>query len=95
MADAQWSSPPREGESGNWKTPIRKIVRYISRKDASFAEIKAETGVLRSIARGILRQENSHRTRKGKKYQANLLSAHDIRQAIQIAIKNFQSRKLS
>src|SRR5450432_2938784 len=95
MADPQWSSPPREGENGNWKTPIRKIARHMSRKGASLGEIKKETGISRSSLQSILRQETSHRTRKGKKYQASLLNVYDIRQAIRIATKGFAGRKLT
>ena len=95
MADPQWSSPPREGENGNWKTPVRKIARNMHRKGASLGEIKKETGIPRSSLQSILRQETSHRMRKGKKYQASFLNICDIRAAIRTATKGFAGRKLT
>ena len=95
MADVQWSSPPREGENGNWKSPVRKVAWQMRRDGISLGNIVKKTGIPKSTLRGILCQDTCHRTCKGKKYQASLLTVHDICQAIRLATKGYTGRRLT
>jgi len=45
MENPLWSSPPRDGEHGDWHTPPRKTVRVLAIQGKSDREIVAETGI--------------------------------------------------
>ncbi len=95
MENPLWSSPPREGEQGDWKTPPRKTVRIMALQGKSDHMIRDATGIPRSTVQRIRKQESSRRLRKGKVYKPRMMTVREIRQAIRHLSKDYASRHLT
>jgi hypothetical protein len=95
MEDPLWSSPPRDGEHGNWHTPPRKTVRILARQGKSDHEIVAKTGIPKTTVLHIRRQESSRRPHKSKGFHQRIMTMRKIRRAIRFISKDYTSHYMS
>ena len=95
MEDPLWSSPPRDGERGDWHTPPRKTVRVLARQGKSDREIVEETSIPRTTVQQIRKQESSRRPHKSKGFHQRMMTIREIQRAIRFISKDYTSRYMT
>src|SRR5579859_3778520 len=94
MENPLWSSPPREGEHGKWKTPPHKTIHVMVLQGKSDHEIFHETGIPRSTVQRIQKQESSQRLHKKRPNRPRMISAREIRHVIRFISRDYTSCRL-
>ena len=77
------SSPPRQGPTGEWTSPKRKVVRSRCRKDnISAAKVSRLELVPVSTVKDMLKQETCHRPGRNRSGRPPLVNERTVRQLI-------------
>jgi len=90
-----WSSPPRTGVKGNWKSPARAVVRYLAHQGISDGKISMKTGIPKSTIRYIRLDISNRRPHKIKGFHKEIMSSREIRRVIRFVSTNYSTRRLT